>query len=157
MVIEAARSMMKQKGLPGWFWGEAVVTVVYLLNRVPCKVVGGRTSFEVWYKKQPAVHHLKTFGCIVYVHNTKPHLKKMDVRGRKMIFVGYEKGTKAFRAYDPITLRWFIHRAVPRYWEKKVKSRGLTWKVLHLQIGVIISKQNQSRHHLVQGEFSNPL
>jgi hypothetical protein len=104
MVIGAARSMIKQKGLPGWFWGEAVVTAVYLLNRVPCKAVGGRIPFEVWYKK-PTVHHLKSFGCIVYVRNTKPHLKKLDDRGRKMIFVGYEKGTKAFRAYVLSTQR----------------------------------------------------
>jgi hypothetical protein len=102
MVIGAVRSMIKQKGLPGWFWGKALVTVVYLLNRVPCKAVDGRTPFEVWYKKKSTVHHLKTFGCIVYMRNTKPHLKKLDERGRKMIFVGYEKGTKAFRVYDPI-------------------------------------------------------
>jgi hypothetical protein len=112
MVIGAARSMIKQKGLLDWFWGEAVVTVVYLLNRVPCKAIDGRTPFEVWYKKQLAVHHLKTFGCIVYVRNTKPHLKKLDDRGRKMIFVGYEKGTKAFRAYDPITQRVTISHDV---------------------------------------------
>jgi hypothetical protein len=102
MVIGAARSTIKQKGLPGWFWGEAVVIAVYVLNRVPCKAASGRTPFDVWYKK-PTVHHLKTFRRIVYVCDTKPHLKKLDDRGRKMIFMGYEKGTKAFRAYDPIT------------------------------------------------------
>jgi hypothetical protein len=32
MVVGVARSMMKSKGLPGWFWGEVVVTIVYLLN-----------------------------------------------------------------------------------------------------------------------------
>jgi hypothetical protein len=103
MVVGAARSMLKQKGLLGWFWGEAVITAVYLLNRVPCKAVDGKTPFEVWHWKRPTVHHLKTFGCIVYVRNTKPHLKKLDDRGRKMIFVGYERGTKAYRAYDPVT------------------------------------------------------
>jgi hypothetical protein len=25
--------MLKAKGLPGWFWSEAVNTVVYVLNR----------------------------------------------------------------------------------------------------------------------------
>jgi hypothetical protein len=80
-----------------------VITTVYLLNRVPCKAVDGKTPFEVWHGKRPAVHHLKTFGCIVYVRNTKPHLKKLDDRGRKMIFVGYERGTKAYRAYDLVT------------------------------------------------------
>jgi hypothetical protein len=103
MVIGAAQSMMKAKSLPGWFWGEAVITAVYLLNRVPCKANDGKTPFEVWYGKTPAVHHLKTFGCVVYVRNTKPRLKKLDDRGRKMIFVGYVRGMKAYRAYDPIT------------------------------------------------------
>jgi transposase InsO family protein len=46
MVVGAARSMLKEKGLLGWFWGEAVMTAVYLLNRVPCKVVEGKTLFE---------------------------------------------------------------------------------------------------------------
>jgi hypothetical protein len=79
-----------------------VITIVYLLNMVPCKAVDGKTPFEVWHGKRPAVLHLKTFGCIVYVRNTKPHLK-LDDKGRKMIFVGYERGTKAYKAYDSVT------------------------------------------------------
>jgi hypothetical protein len=31
-----------------------------------------------------------------------PHLKKLEDRGRKMIFVIYESGSKAYHAYDPI-------------------------------------------------------
>jgi hypothetical protein len=49
------------------------------------------------------VHHLRTFGCIVYVRNTTPHLKKMEDRGRKMIFISYESGSNTYRTYDPIT------------------------------------------------------
>jgi hypothetical protein len=111
-VVGAVRSMLKQKGLPDWFWGEAVITVIYLLNRVPCKAVDGKTPFEVWHGKRPAVHHLKTFDCIVYVRNTKPHLKKLDDKGRKMIFFGYEKGTKAYIAYDPVTKKVTITQDV---------------------------------------------
>ena len=48
-------------------------TTVYLLNRVPTKAVEGKTPFDVWYGKKPVVHHLKTFGCIVYVKNMAPH------------------------------------------------------------------------------------
>ena len=66
-------------------------TAVYVLNRCPTKSVEGMTPFEAWYGKKPAVHHLKTFGCIVYVRNTAPHLKKLEDHGRKMIFVGYER------------------------------------------------------------------
>jgi hypothetical protein len=92
--------------------GEAVVTAVYILNRVPCKAVDGKTPFEVWYGRKPVVHHLKTFGCIVYVKNMKPNLKKLEDRGRKMIFVGYERGSKAYRTFDPLTSRVTITRDV---------------------------------------------
>jgi transposase InsO family protein len=36
-VVGTARSMLKAKGLPGVFWGEAVTTAVYLLNRSSSK------------------------------------------------------------------------------------------------------------------------
>jgi hypothetical protein len=48
--------------------------------------------------------------CIVYVRNTKPNLKKLEDSGRKMIFVGYERGIKAYMAYDPLTGRITITR-----------------------------------------------
>ncbi|CAA6661431.1 unnamed protein product [Spirodela intermedia] len=48
-VVATARSMLKAKGLPGWFWGEAVATAVYILNRCPTKSVDGMTPFEVWH------------------------------------------------------------------------------------------------------------
>jgi hypothetical protein len=58
------------------------------------------------------VHHLRTFGCIMYVWNTMSHLKKLEDCGRKMIFVNYESGSKVYRAYDPITNRVHVTRDV---------------------------------------------
>jgi hypothetical protein len=111
-VVGAARSMLKAKGLPNQFWGEAVLTAVYILNRTPTRSVKGVTPFEVWYGRKPSVHHFCTFGCIVYVKNTKPFLSKLDDRGRRMIFIGYEQGTKAYRVYDPMTDHVHITRDV---------------------------------------------
>jgi hypothetical protein len=42
------------------------------------------------------------------VRNTRPHLSKLEDCGHRMIFVGYEKGTKAARVYDPMTKRVHI-------------------------------------------------
>jgi hypothetical protein len=110
--VATARSMLKVKGLPGWFWGEAVNAAVYVLNRCPMKSVDDMTPFEAWHGRKPTVHHLRTFGCIVYVRNTTPHLKKLEDRGRKMIFIGYENGSKAYRAYDPIMKHVHVTRDV---------------------------------------------
>jgi hypothetical protein len=61
-MVAAARSMLKAMDLTGWFWGEAVSTVVYLLHGAPTKSVQGISPFEVLFGKKPAVHHLKVFG-----------------------------------------------------------------------------------------------
>lgn len=110
-VVGTARSMLKAKGLPGEFWGEAVTTAVYILNRASTKGAGGRTPYELWTGSRPAVHHLRTFGCVAHVKTTG-HLKKLDDRSKPTIFVGYEPGSKAYRTYDPATRRVCVTRDV---------------------------------------------
>jgi hypothetical protein len=66
------------------------------------KSVDYMTPFEAWHRKKLAVHHLKMFGCIVYVQNTMLHLKNLEDRGCKMNLVGYESGSKAYHAYNPV-------------------------------------------------------
>jgi transposase InsO family protein len=102
-MVGTARSMMKSKGLPREFWAEAVATAVFVLNKSPTKGVAGRTPYEVWHGKKTAVNHLRTFGCLAYVKNTSPNLKKLDDRSRPMIFVGYEQGTIGYIVYDPVS------------------------------------------------------
>jgi transposase InsO family protein len=111
-VVGTARSLLKAKGLPSMFWGEAVNTAVYLLNRSSSKSIGGKTPYELWNGVPPAVHHLRTFGCVAHVKVTAPNVKKLDDRSRPMIFVGYEPGSKAYRVYDPVTRRVHISRDV---------------------------------------------
>ncbi|WVZ50903.1 hypothetical protein U9M48_002109, partial [Paspalum notatum var. saurae] len=104
--------MLKAKNLPGMFWGKAVNCAVHLLNRSTSKSTGGKTPYELWTGNTPAVHHLRTFGCVAHVKVTTPNLKKMDDRSRPMIFVGYEPGSAAYRLYDPATKRVHISRDV---------------------------------------------
>jgi hypothetical protein len=110
--MAAARCMLKAKKLPGMFWGEAVNCAVYILNRTYSKGTGSKTPYELWTGSKPAVKHLKTFGCIAHVKDTRPHLKKLDDRSRPMIFVGYEPGSVAYRCYDPVTKHVHISRDV---------------------------------------------
>jgi hypothetical protein len=104
--------MLKSKGVPGRFWGEAVATVVYVLNRAPTKSLQGKTPYEAWYKKKPSVHHLRMFGCVVHVKNIGPGVSKLSDRSKPMVFLGYEPGTKGYRAFDPTTIKLHISRDV---------------------------------------------
>jgi hypothetical protein len=95
-VMAVARCMMKAKGLSGYFSGEAITTTVYLFNRSLTRSMEGMIPYEAWFGRKPSLSHLRTFRCIMYVKNTKPNLKKLDDRSMKIVFVGYEAGSKAF-------------------------------------------------------------
>lgn len=72
-----SRSLLKSKNMSGSFWGEAVMTVVYLLNRIPMKVVIVKTLYEEIYGRKPKVSHLWTFGCVTHVKTEELHLSKL--------------------------------------------------------------------------------
>ena len=68
IVMEIARSMLKEKCLPKIFWAEAVYTVVYLLNWCPTRAIQNMTPRESWSRQKPLVKHLRVFGYICYAH-----------------------------------------------------------------------------------------
>jgi hypothetical protein len=111
-VVAMARSMMKRKGMPGRFWGEAVSTTVYLLNRAPTKSVVGMTPYEAWYGRKPSVDYLRTFGCVAHVKPVTGHTSKLADRSTPMVMIGYEAGTKAYRAYNPVNKKLVVTRNV---------------------------------------------
>jgi len=45
-------SMMTQVNLPIYFWGDALLTAAYILNRVPSKYVSS-TPYELWNNIKP--------------------------------------------------------------------------------------------------------
>jgi hypothetical protein len=104
--------MLKAKGMPNRFWGEAVLTAVYILNRSLTRALDGKTPYEAWQGHRPAVEHLRAFSCVVHAKITKPDLKKLDDRSAKTIFIGYEPGSKAYRLYNPVADRVIISRDV---------------------------------------------
>jgi hypothetical protein len=111
-VVAMARSMMKSKGMPGRFWGEAVNTAVYLLNRALTKSVVGMTPCEAWYERKPSVDHLHTFGCVAYVKTVAGHTNKLADQSTPVVMIDYEAGMKAYRAYNPVNKKLVVTRDI---------------------------------------------
>lgn len=47
---------------------DIVYTIVFLLNRLPTRVVQEKTSIEAWIGVKPFVTLLQIFGSICYIH-----------------------------------------------------------------------------------------
>ena len=107
-VVSMVRAMLKAKDLPRELWGEAVSTIVYILNRSSTKALQGQTPHEMWIGRKPSVDHMRIFGSIVHVKETKGHLSKLEDRSNPMIFIGYELGSKAYRCFDPVNSKVII-------------------------------------------------
>jgi hypothetical protein len=75
--------------------------VVYLQNRLSTKSLAGRTPYEAWHGRKPAVNHLRVFGCRAFVKQLG-HVDKLDDRNCARVFIGYAEGAKAYRILNPV-------------------------------------------------------
>ena len=110
-ILNMARSMMKRKGMPHYFWGEATFTAVYILNRCPTKRLQGYTPEEAWSEKKPSVSHFRIFGSLCFRHVPEQNRKKLDDKAEPMILIGYHP-TGAYKLYDPRMRKVVISRDV---------------------------------------------
>lgn len=108
-LIEMTRCLLSEAGLDQKYWGEAVCTANYILNRVPASATG-RTPCELWHGDKPNYSHMKVFGSPAFVHVPKERRKKLDQKSVRMIFVGYAEGRKAYRFLNPDTNTVVISR-----------------------------------------------
>jgi hypothetical protein len=106
-----ARALLKQRGMSIVFWGEAVVIVVYILNRSPTKTLNGRTPYEAWHGCKLVVSHLWVFGCLMFGKELG-HISKLNDRSTLGVFIGYAEGSKAYHILDPWTQRMRMTRDV---------------------------------------------
>ena len=112
IVMSMVRSMLKAKDLPRELWGEALSTAIYILNRSSTKALQEKSPHEVLTGKKPSMDHMRTFGSIFHVKNTKGHLNKLEDRSQPMFFIGYELGTKGYKCFDPVYFKVTISRDV---------------------------------------------
>jgi hypothetical protein len=118
-VVGMARALLKQRGMSAVFWGKAVVTAVYILNRSPTKALDDRMPYAAWHRRKPTVPHLRVFGCLAFAKELG-HIDKLDDRSTPGVFIGYAEGSKAYHIFDPKTQR--VHTARDVF-----SGRGWVW------------------------------
>ncbi|KAI5353736.1 hypothetical protein L3X38_006630 [Prunus dulcis] len=88
-MVEMAKAMLHEKGLPYYLWAEAVHTAVYILNRCPTRALGDMTPFEAYMGGNRGLHTLKSLVacamCIYQVRVYDPVTKKL-ILSRDVVF-----------------------------------------------------------------------
>jgi hypothetical protein len=94
--------------VPKFLWSEAVMTATYLINRMPSRVLGMKTPYEMIYGKNEFIVPPKVFGCTCFVRDHRPSMGKLDPRAVKCIFIGYPSGQKGYKCWSPSERRTFV-------------------------------------------------
>jgi len=110
-IIEMAKCMLLDAGLSLQYWGEAVMTAVYLQNRLPTKATD-KTPFELWNGEKPDLSHIRIFGCKAFAYIPKEKRTKFDDRATEAVLVGYSERSKGYRLLQTDTNRIIISRSV---------------------------------------------
>lgn len=107
-IIEHSRYMLKDAGLPGEFWAEAVSTACYLRNVSALHQHPDKTPFEIWTGRRPDVAHLRPFRCTAYMKIPDETRKKLDPKSLACTLLGYFPG-RMYRLWDPVEHR--VHQS----------------------------------------------
>ena len=70
-LLDMVWSIMSLTDLPLLFWGYALDTAAFTLNRAASKSIE-TTPYELWFGKKPKLSFLKVWGCNAYVKKFKP-------------------------------------------------------------------------------------
>jgi hypothetical protein len=111
-LTERARCLRLNAGLSKGFWAEAINMACYLINRSPRASLEGKVAEEVWTGKPIDLDNLRIFGCPAFVHISSEDRSKLDPKSKKCVFVGYSKGVKGFKLWDPVSKKMILSRDV---------------------------------------------
>nr|MCH9869559.1 hypothetical protein [Serratia marcescens] len=106
-LLDMVMSMLIYSTLPTSFWGYALETTNYLLNRVPSKSVP-KTPLELWSGRKPSLNHIHIWECPAHVRKGKMDVNKLGSRTQVNLFIGYPKKTKGWYFYNPQDQKVFV-------------------------------------------------
>uniref|UniRef100_A0A2N9FEH3 CCHC-type domain-containing protein n=1 Tax=Fagus sylvatica TaxID=28930 RepID=A0A2N9FEH3_FAGSY len=72
----------------------------------------GKVAEEVWTGQEVDYSFMRIFGCLAYVHISGEDRSKLDPKSKKCIFLGFKKGVKGYKLWDPVVQKVVISRDV---------------------------------------------
>jgi len=108
-LVETTRTLLIHGGVPQYFWGDAILSACYLINRMPSSVLENKIPHSILLPHE-SLHLLppKVFGSTCFVHNFSPGLDKLSARSHKCVFLGFTRSQKGYKYFSPLLNRYFI-------------------------------------------------
>jgi IS30 family transposase len=86
-LLEVARSLMLIMNVPKFLWSEAVMTVAYLINSIPSKILGMKTPCEILLGSNIFVVPPRVFGCTCFVRDHSTTVYKCWIHKQLSVYL----------------------------------------------------------------------
>jgi hypothetical protein len=117
-ILDTVRALLLSVSIHKHFWGEAALTAIYTINRVPSPTTLNWSPYELLHGSPPDYRSFRIFGCVCFVLLPPHERTKLEPHSRLCCFLGYGIEHKGYRCYDPISKRLRISRHVT-FWEHR--------------------------------------
>jgi hypothetical protein len=96
-LMEMARCLLHDAGLPDTFWGYMILHAATILNLLLSHALDGNiTPEEAFTGNKLSIAHLHIVGCKAYAHIPEEKQYKLDVKTMKCMYRGYTANCKAY-------------------------------------------------------------
>ena len=124
-IVETGLALLTHASIPTHYWTYALAAAVYLINRMPTKVLSMDSPYLRLFGASPNYSKLRVFGCLCYPWLRPYTTNKLQPRSTPCVFLGYSLTQSAYLCFDPTTSRMFISRHV-LFVENKFPFTSLT-------------------------------
>ncbi|KAJ9547690.1 hypothetical protein OSB04_020233 [Centaurea solstitialis] len=107
-----ARTLLFHAHVPPAFWPHSIQMAAYLHNILPNKRLSFYSPTQILYRKLPAYHHIRVFGCLCYPHTPSQTINKLQPRSVPCVFLGFPSNHRGYKCYDTLNRKILISRHV---------------------------------------------
>ncbi|RVW72341.1 Retrovirus-related Pol polyprotein from transposon TNT 1-94 [Vitis vinifera] len=116
-LVEIARTLLHHSHVPFHFWGDAVLTACYLINRMPSSILHDQIPHSLIFPTQPLYFIPPcVFGYTCFAHTLTPGHDKLSAKAYKMHLLGILSTSEGLLLLFPDTHRYF-HSADVTFFE----------------------------------------
>ncbi|UYV65858.1 hypothetical protein LAZ67_3005722 [Cordylochernes scorpioides] len=128
-LLNTARCILLESGIPKSFWADAVNTACYLRNKCSSKAIGNKIPEEMWTERPVKIEHIRVFGCQTWAYNDQRR-SKFDSRSRECVLIGFPEGVKGYKVWDTRNNKVFVTRNV-RFREDVFPAKKVDKQISH--------------------------